>query len=342
MPFFARFLGLILLILVASAAQGRADIDDAVDLWLQGDDAKSLPMLAELAEAGDSDARMLLSRIETTDLGPSPYRLSLDAEQSRELFRFMPLGAVFGKSWMSIEAGEGNRRALAFLESLYPNPNPGVIERLQELGEEQATDYPSRIIALYGSSAMKRTLRENAGLLEELKPFLDYLSGAPEPSGDGIAALRHISGGTKGRVDAHDPDTRATAGLLSLGYGYGDVSDGNRWRPVIEEWLLTANATRPIAQLCERACPQEVASCAVAIMALNGGYFETIRLDSPLEKVIPQQRFLDSPRARLMALRRAALARNETNSGYLAEHDEIAGISACAANLITAERETYP
>ncbi|MCP3972330.1 MAG: hypothetical protein GY717_18800 [Rhodobacteraceae bacterium] len=73
------------------------------------------------------------------------------------------------------------------------------------------------------------------------------------------------------------------------------------------------------------------------MLALSGGYYEIIRLDSPAETVISQDRFLTSPRARLMTLRRAAMTRAETDA-ELASLSQIGGISACAARLIATAR----
>ena len=78
----------------------------------------------------------------------------------------------------------------------------------------------------------------------------------------------------------------------------------------------------------------------MTFLALVGGYYEAIRLDSPVERYIPQQRFLDSRRAMRMTLRRAALMKNEPGTD-LADLQEIASHSQCAADLVAAERALY-
>ena len=103
---------------------------------------------------------------------------------------------------------------------------------------------------------------------------------------------------------------------------------------------MTNPAMGPLADLCTRSCPTEAAACAFTLLSLTGGYFEAIQLDSPVETVIPQDRFLASPRARVMALRRAALARTETDMP-LGTQAELSEVSACAADLIWAERRAY-
>jgi len=322
----------------ASEAHADQRLQTAVELWLQGDDAQSLPILADLAKEGNSDARLLLARIETTDLGPSPFRKSLDRAAARELFRYADV-STFGKSWLFVEAQAGNELAQALLKAKTADPDLELIKRLNRLGEHQATDRPTRIVALYGTQEMRDRLSADDEVMADLRPYLAYLSGQPEPRGDGLAALRHIQ---PNAVDAMQPDALGMAGMLALGLGYGDASPNNVWRSAVESWLMTADATKPIADFCSRQCPDQTSACAFAFLAVSGGYFEAIRTDSPLEAVIPQDRFLDSPRARLMVLRRAALARTETNLEWLADSPELADISSCAADVIRAERSKYP
>ena len=157
------------LVAFASAANCQTPLDRAVSLWLQGDDARALPLLAKLAAGGDSQARLLLARIETADLGPSPFRYSLDPAQSRKLFRFDD-GSTFGTSWLLVEAGAGNELAQALLAAKRPDPDLDLIARLNAMGEHQATDYPTRIVALYGNDAMRGTLLADPQLMPDLKP----------------------------------------------------------------------------------------------------------------------------------------------------------------------------
>lgn len=337
--FAAAILGLWLF--TTNGALAQSVFDDAVDAWLQGDDQKSLPVLADLAREGHNKARVLLARIESMDRGPSPYRLSLSSPERRALFRDTSGPSRFGRSWLAVEAAEGNRLAEMFLRSRKPVAQLQTHFALWQAGERQATDYPTRIVALYGSSSARNGLASSEMMLPELKPYLAYLIDDPEPRGDGLAALRHMLGLTAEKVRADDPDTLGMAGFLALGFGFGDMSAENAWRGPIEDWLLRAPEARPIADLCRAECPRAPRACAVAFMALSGGYYEIVRLDSPYEAVIPQEMFLNSPRARLMTVRRAALARDEPNQKWLADGPGISRISACAADLVLDARAQY-
>ncbi|WP_338551163.1 hypothetical protein [Roseovarius phycicola] len=326
---------------LSAPATAQTSFNEAVEIWLQGNDRDSLPALAVLAQAGDRNARILLARIETFDRGPSPFRFSLSGAERRALFRQVPQNEIFGKSWLKVEAERGNKLAARFLQSRHPTPDLELIQDLWDAGEGQATDYPTRVVALYGSPQQKRALLESGRILEELAPFLGYLSGDPEPRGDGLAALRLITGKDQSDINPDNQDAFAMAGFLALGFGFGNASLDNAYRSDVENWVLESLSTRPIANLCNEACAQEKGACAFAFFALSGGYFEVIRVDTPYQSLISQQQFLDSPRARIMTLRRAALARVEANTRELATTEQIAEISSCAADLVAAERALY-
>ncbi len=323
------------------AATAQAVFDDAVATWLAGDDAGSLPVLADLAREGHSDARILLARIETMDRGPSPYRLSLAPDARRALFRDMSDLSRFGRSWLAVEAARGNRLAELFLRSRKPFLQLQTHFALWQAGERQATDYPTRIIALYGARELREKLVATQTILPEMRPYLAFLADTPEPQADGMAALRHMVGLGHAVIRADDPETLGIAQFLALGFGFGDMSAANRWRQAVEEWVLSDLSARPIADLCRAECPRQTGACAVTFLALTGGFYEVVRLDSPYEKVIPQERFLNSARARLMTLRRAALARDEPNQAVFSDRTGLSQMSSCAAVLVLRERAAY-
>ena len=89
-----------------------------------------------------------------------------------------------------------------------------------------------------------------------------------------------------------------------------------------------------MANLCHRHCRKtDLTACAIAAFGLVGGYYELIRFDSPLENVISQDRFLDSPRAQGMVKRRIANAATEAGVRVFSEA-ELAQHSQCLANAI--------
>ena len=323
-----------------SPALANEPLEQAIELWLEGDDIYSLSIMANLARDGNADARLLLARIETTELGPSPFRQSLRPEQSKHLFR-APGNGDIAKTWLSVEADLSNPLAQALRTAAQPEPNLALIKQLADMGEYQATDHPTRILALYGTTEEKAELLAAPELLPDLKPYIAYLLDQPEPRGDGLAALRHMTGQDISEINAETPGALGMAELLALGYGYGDHGDDNPFRPAVESWVMSATSTLPIRSLCDEQCGEEAHQCAFAFMALSGGFYEAIRYDSPLETLIPQDRFLPSPRAQMMVLRRTAMARAETNLKWLGEAEEVAEMSQCAAEMVVAQRAQY-
>ena len=153
----------------AQNAEAQTGFGEAVELWLQGNDRDSLPALADLARNGDRNARILLARIETFDRGPSPYRFALSGAERRALFRRVEPTEIFGTSWLKVEANNGNILAENFLKSRHPEPDLKLIQELWDAGERQATDYPTRVVALYGTDEhpnVATSLHELAGVLK--------------------------------------------------------------------------------------------------------------------------------------------------------------------------------
>ncbi|WP_350335076.1 hypothetical protein [Coralliovum pocilloporae] len=327
----------------AMALPGASDPDfrKAVALWLDDDDRHSLPELARLAEDGNVAARLLLSRIERTDRGPSPYVRTLSDQQRLALFRPRSDGGRFHPSWLMVEMQKKNALARMLQMAGRPQVDVELIRGLRDAGELQATDHPTRIAALYGTHGLRQLLLDEKLVLPELVPYVLYNRLAPEPRGDGIAALRWIvQPRTPDLVSPDDPETLSMAGLLALGFGYGSLSPDNRWYKYVENWVLRSEAARPVADFCQRSCGSDKKACAMTMLALTGGYYEVIRLDSPLESVIGQERFLASKRARQSAFRRAAMARSETDD-WLATIPEIARHSVCLANQVDAHRALF-
>lgn len=331
----------LILFLTTPLAASEIRFEQAMASWLAGSDRDSLPLLAELAAEGDSLARILLAQIEVKDRGHSPYRAALKPSQARALFRRDAGYGGFSQTWLDVEAEAQNPLATALLSTRLPRPEEDLIKTLRGLGEVQATDYPIRVIALYGTEKQKKVLSESDLMLDELRPYLAHHMGQQEWRGEGIEALRHIAPFAADMISTDAEETVAIAGLLAHGITGDDAEPDNPWRGLVEEWVLTAPATQPISDLCREQCPNEVTGCGYMMLALSGGYYEVIRLDTPLESVISQEDFLASPRARLMTLRRAALAKHNANRGWLAREEEIREVSSCTADLVAETRAKY-
>ncbi len=314
----------------------------AVQLWLENDDQSSLPLLSELAKQGNVAARLLLARIDKMDRAPSDFLDNMPREQRLTLMRSNKANGPFYPSWLEVEAQNNNPLAVELRKTQTPHVDLQTIENLRTLGEPQATDHLIRIAALYGGEKVHRELLNRKLVLEELKPYLYSQSLPPKKRADGVEAMLHIAAQTNTEIaepDLTDPDTLNLALFLSLGIPYGEVNKTNQWFSMISQWLFNSDTTLPIADLCNQHCPADSASCAATIFGLSGGYYEVVRLDSPLESIISQIEFLKSERARQMTLRRAALMRAE-HGGELATLEKIAQQSRCLADLVAEQRKS--
>lgn len=91
---------------------------------------------------------------------------------------------------------------------------------------------------------------------------------------------------------------------------------------------------------CRLNCPLERDACGLGIVGLTGGYYEVIRLDSPLENVISQDQFLSSQRAQAQAIPRAALIQAEY-SGELNSATDLKAYGQCLVSHVTKIRSQW-
>jgi len=338
------------LLMTSTACYGQlSGSDDAtlqriVVLWLDDDDEASLPALATLARAGNPAARLLLARIERYDRAPSAFQSSLSKQARLSLFRAPRNESGFYPTWLRVESIRGNKLASALERARLPYVDLQLIKTLYRAGEIQASDHPVRIASIYGDQRTHRVLLQSDYLIAELAPYVRSYRIPAQQQADGLEALRTIAAEVtstgNSRIDITDEDTSQVARMLSLGYPFGEITVASRWRPIIENWLMTSMASRPVAALCERQCSDQSGDCAIAMLGLTGGYYELIRLDSPLESIISQEDFLDSPRARRSALQRAALTHSET-AEELMSIAQIEKVSDCAAALVATVRDEH-
>ena len=317
----------------------------AVEYWLRDDDIRSLPQLAALAAEGNTAARLLLGRIEVSERAPGAFVRSLTRTERMTLFRPPAEGRAFRSSWLRSEARAGQPLAQALDEALSLGVNLPAIQRLYALGEREAAEHLVIKIAIDGSQDEKDELAELMGAEADLLPYLRSFGPVHEPSAMGRNAFRHI----RAVMGVSDPETLpshpdADAAILFLGIGYQSgfsadrFSPRNRFYPLVSRWMERAPQTQPIVATCRRICAaEEVQRCAIVALGMTGGYYEAIRLDSPLENIIPQARYRKSERARATALRRVAFARSELLEELFPE-DDIRARSICLADAVLEER----
>jgi len=284
-----------------------SELAQAVSIWLDDNDRDSLPVFARLAAGGNIAAAMLVARIERTTKFATPYVRSLSREDRLRLFR-RPSNYVFAPGWINWYANKGLDLAIAIEDAGLSRTDSYLAYELVDLGERQAADSLIRRIVFYGNGQQQAQI-VSANLLPELDPYLTAMSWPGKDSRLGLNALVHLVGeDALDNVDQNEIDR--AAGFLHNGMPFHTLPAGSPLHSTIAQRISELPALRPIYNQCKSICPNDIEQCSVAMMGLHGGYYDSIRIDSPLESVIDQPRFLASRRASAIALRRAALARD--------------------------------
>ena len=319
----------------------------AVETWLDDNDADSLPVLSSLAHNGNVAARLLLSRIETTDRASGDYVKGLSRAERLNLFRPETGSGVFRPSWLKTESDAGNAIAKALLDGTALGINIAAIQRLYDIGEVEATEHLVRKVAVDGSQVERQEL---AGFLppqSELAPYLRAFRHAREGVTTGQTALQHMLGTIEGvgpeSVElGHDADTRQAMEFVDIGYQAGgqtsDFGESNKYFQAVTRWVMSAPEATAVAKLCRQVCDEEeIPACTNTAFGLIGGYYEVVRFDSPMEAIVPQSRFLASKRASGMTLRRIAFTTTEAGEDAFLNR-RFSEQSKCLANAAAALR----
>lgn len=272
--------------------------------WLADDEGAALPALATLVHEGNTAARLLLARIDTTPALQGPVLSRLDRAGRVALMRAP--GGLSGQNWLGLI--EGNPLADLWRLTRQVEAPPSVIAGFAALGETRAARFA--LVAL--------AAREHPGLQDldpaTLDPEMLYLlwRGADPAQRDQIAAL----------VPADHPQ-RALMGQPADPLA-------------LDLWLASSPAAAPLAVLCDARCPaQAVPACRSAAMHALDSHDALLTLGSPVEALVPQATFLASPRGQASTLRRILLA--VPMRGRRAMVAQVTQHSACLGEALQAE-----
>ncbi len=282
----------------AASIAAASSFEDALDAWLADNDYKALSALAELAQAGDTNAQLLLGVI--ANRPHSPYVVNLPRSDRKTLLRAP--GGLSGTSWLNVAADAGNLRAQALIAVQAPPFVTSAISTLMNLGEDDAA-----ATAMLRAATYRRT-DPNADIFDKNYPA-DMAYAAK--------VLKLSASLDKGRLDwrqGDDPlklvevlaagvilDRRPNSGPardLSLRLFPGLYRETDAL-PAGAFLLEIAPVSRPANRLrayCEAACPRAVAACVGDAVALLGGYDQIWRFGPPINALVSEDRYLSSPR----------------------------------------------
>ena len=236
----------------------------AVEAWLVDNDVDSLQVLSALATEGNVAARLLLSRIETTNRGPSEFIKGLNRKDRLDLFRPDTGKGIFRPSWIRIESEAGNPFATVLLDGASLSIEIPAVQRLYEIGEVEATEQLVKQVAANASQAERERLAEYLPAGSEFEPFLRAFIHERDGLTTGQAALQTITGAVNGVKPelvelADDPATDMAAAFVDTGYQAGVQTAGfgedNDYYDIIARWVMSAPEAGTVANLCRRGLP---------------------------------------------------------------------------------------
>lgn len=280
----------------------REQFINALNAWLDNDDAVAIPILSRLATEGHVPAQIFLARI--ANRVASEFVEGLSREDRNRVLRAP--GGLSGKSWISVAAKAGNPLAQAFEASTLP---PYGIDELRGLLDHaetaEATGFLLRSTASGRMDGIEDLLEDdrlpkaaaytiwlsiiqNETLKSEQKKKVDQflLNGG---IGAVIVATELISR-YGGQLPGHleNLSQRLSANTSTL------------LEPMTEKVIDLRNEPTPalgsLTAYCNTFCQDEVPRCLYDALVLVGGYDELWKLMSPVESYLSTPTYIRSKR----------------------------------------------
>ncbi len=284
------------------------DFQDALALWLEGDDAAAIPRLAELAQVqGNLAAKGLLGMIDKIASLQGPDLVAHDRAERLALLRAP--GGLSGRNWMSQIADESELAQL-WVALWQVQGGVEIARRFVELGEARATRETLLVLVSRYETGFDAEVLAQSWYPESLVHLtttrvLDPDDIAGRPAGDPI---RRFAGQTVLQAD-------------------------------LQDWLGESDHARPLRAACAQQCMETKADCTLALYRALDGYSTLLLLGSPIAALIPDQEFAQSQRAIDAVARRIMLKHSaRTRHSLMRQIDQI---DACAASWLRAEFERY-
>lgn len=293
----------------AETLPGQDDpaFEAALALWLADDEAEALPRLADLAQAGNGSARLLLGLIDKTTALQGPWLALLPKAERIALLRAK--GGVSGSSWL---------RQVADVP---------VVSVILAVLDGQA-DIPAALaLADFGEA---RALRGALAALEarQIKGFDRFANDPRFP-----ASMRYLIWRDWLNSGVRDDEFALAVNGLAKGDPQRILLLGEVDDHALENWLLSSDLAAPLQGLCHQRCPESEGSCLRAGLGAIGGYRRLLSDGTPLNALIDEARFAGSARGQASVLRRAMAYAHLTRERVRA----IGQIDACFADALAQE-----
>ena len=294
------FLVTLCLSLTLTSGTRAEPLEEAIEAWLVDNDEVALPALTALAEQGDVRAQLLLGKIATRPF--SPYLEALPRKQRLALIRAP--GGLSGRSWLKIAAENGDALAAAFLGVSVRPFSSRDIATLLDKGEFDAATMTMRRVASYGEVEglrdliARRAFPPDAAYAIRVVAFRSGNATPLESWKPGDDPLRLIEvlavNAAMGQHPSESPERDVS--LRLFGGDYWDTKPEPAGQLLLEA-APHSRAAQRIVNYCHAACPgMLIRSCIGDAVGLISGYDFLWRFGPPVQSLISEERYLESPR----------------------------------------------
>lgn len=332
-------------------AQTTSKLETAIEAWLDDNDRVAIPLLGELARAGEVDAMLLLGQLDGRFL--SPYLMSLTRKERNKLFRAGV--SFFGTFWQRRMYKKGlvnellkhNEKAKA-ANIIINNYTDNIL--FNEYHDNKHLE-SSRFALWVNAYTYKNVTKKYEKLtpIEEKNINISLKDAFKAVDNNEFQGLLFIYRISPSIIRKHQLWSKMILGSVLDSGAADDVfidiridKDGNYY--TVEPKQHTFNedyynkafemfsntiATQPLVGFCERKCPQDIKSCTFRFYDALRGYEGLLLLQSPIEKVISSKRYFSSKRFE------AELLRNVRNPGSFERLRRLTGkTDSCVKRLV--------
>ncbi len=292
----------------------------AIDAWLSNNDEVAIPSLANLANAGNESAMLLLSQIEKIPGRPSSFIASLNRNDRIKLFR-VP-GGISGTPWLK-KVKKKKELAQAIMQKNMIHERFNGVRKLLELGETGEAIKGIIVLPYYGRYDEIVSLGTVENFPKELE-FLLWESAVHELSkskGDQYIYNKKLinkgketlkSGKMQGFIflysirgflsdespmrDVINIGELAYQGILSQSYYDFPESERKKYNEKISDLLLNTSEVTPLRNLCKEKCKKYEKKCLIFLFNAIGGYYGLMHIQSPLNSIVSRDKYFNSDR----------------------------------------------
>lgn len=305
--------------IVALPAEAKDELETAIELWLQDDDEKAIPMLAKLAASGNRDAALMLGQLEKRSVALSPYLAELPLNARTALLKAP--GGGSGVSWLEVVA-DSSELAAALLLSHDPYTVVEGVTELFEQGEEgpaterywnnRFTGFPELAAERHFVGGLPDSIRHHAWLAALDESFSAPLSKSQRSLliADYLGELKKLD--LQALITLRSYHHRLAPEAQLFLRTFFEIADTIRifahepqyWMEVDEapkashaHGVLQQSASlQKLSSICRKHCTGKVKQCVRSLYYGLKGFEGFSRLQTPVERVVPSKVYFESER----------------------------------------------